>query len=304
MVFSVLLIVSCGTADTSWIIKNRHEGLYPVSFSAPFQIYASETNPKGVTPTLRNLKEANEYFDRVFSENLSFEVLFVDTAQWNTYAFSPPPGMPQAYYDGTIVLGLDPSVMSVRYMNTIRQFSEDKKDSLYKYFGNPLNLDLFFREGLVLHELGHLYQFYRTGSEFQRRWLNELFGNICQVAASKNISDEDVFLRMTTFQKFLDSENLWGSVDCKTLTEFEDKYFELLKKGQNYGWYQTRFFFTASELYKAYGDSFLNDFRDFLISTQPSKTGRLEDDELIKRMKSAFGEEIVQRMMKSLPTLQ
>ena len=99
---------------------------------------------------------------------------------------------------------------------------------------------------------------------------------------------------MDVFQLFLINANQWGELKFKTLEQFEEDYFEVLKQGQNYGWYQTQFYLKAKELYSRLGDKFLNEFRDFLIEVNPDKLGNLDDKELKERMIKTFGNQVVE----------
>ena len=290
----IILFSSCQQINSDWIDRTKHEGLYEISYSGSFEIYCTEENPKDIKNTIDNLEQAKTYFDKTFKENLNFAILFVDNPNWNKYAFSPPPGMPQAHYQGNMVLGLGNSVMSMGAKQGLKQIPDSHLGELKKLFGEDLNLDLFYRDALSLHELGHLYQFHKTGKGTQRYWLNEVFGNLCQVAAAKNLATQDVFNRMDVFQLFLINANQWGELKFKTLEQFEEDYFEVLKQGQNYGWYQTQFYLKAKELYSRLGDKFLNEFRDFLIEVNPDKIGNLDDKELKERMIKTFGNQVVE----------
>ena len=202
--------------------------------------------------------------------------------------------MPQAHHQGNIVLGLGSSVMALRARQGLKQVPDSQLGILKQHFGEEINLDLFFRDALSLHELGHLYQFYKTGKGTQRHWLNEVFGNLCQVAAAKNLATQDVFNRMDVYQLFLMNSNQWGELKFKTLNQFEEDYFEVLKEGRNYGWYQSQFYLKAKELYSKFGDKFLNEFRDFLIDINPDKVGSMDDNELNELLINTFGNQVVE----------
>ncbi|NNE16134.1 MAG: hypothetical protein HKN51_14205 [Saprospiraceae bacterium] len=294
LIVFLVLITSCKQPDSDWIDRTKHEGLFDISMSGSFETYCSEQNPEDIKNTVDNLKQAKEYFDKTFREDLNFAVLFVDNPNWNKYAFTPPPGMPQAHHQGNMVLGLGNSVMATRALQGLKQAPDSKLDILKQHFGEELNLDLFFRDALSLHELGHLYQFYKTGKGSQRHWLNEIFGNLCQVAAAKNLATQDVFNRMDVYQLFLIDSNQWGELKFKSLNQFEKDYFEVFKQGRNYGWYQSQFYLKAKKLYSKFGDEFLNEFRDFLIDINPEKVGKLSDKELKELMTKTFSNEVVE----------
>lgn len=296
-IFLIVLLVittSCKQTDSDWIDRSQHEGLYDIKYSDSFETYFTEENPKNIKNTVGNLEQAKKYFDKTFKEDLNFAVLFVDNPNWNKYAFTPPPGMPQAHHQGNMVLGLGNSTMSIRAKQGLKQVPDSKLEILKQHFGEELNLDLFFRDALSLHELGHLYQFYKTGKGTQRNWLNEVFGNLCQVAAAKNLTSQDVFNRMDVYQLFLINSNQWGDLKFKTLNQFEEDYLEVFKQGRNYGWYQSQFYLKAKELYSKFGDEFLNEFRDFLIDINPDKVGEMNDKELKELMIKTFGNQVLE----------
>ena len=292
--FLILTILFCSCKDSDWIDRSKHEGLYALSYSESFETYCTEENPENIKNTVDNLEQAKTYFDKTFKEDLNFAVLFVDNKNWDKYAYYPPPGMPQSDYDGNMILGSGQSIMANRWKQGLNQISENKLDSLKLIFGEDLNLDLFFRDALSLHEMGHLYQFYKTSEKSQRLWLNEVFGNLCQVAAANNLATKDVLLRMDYFQQLLIKENLWGEVDFTTIDQFEKHYSEIINLGRNYGWYQTQFYLIAQNLYSEYGDKLLNEFRNFLIDIDPDKIGKIEDNELKELMTDTFGNQVVE----------
>ncbi|WP_405381944.1 hypothetical protein [Maribacter sp. LLG6340-A2] len=292
LIVFLAVITSCKQKDLEWIDRSKHEGLYVINYSDSYETYCTEKNPKNIKNTIENLEQAKKYFDRTFNEDLNFAVLFIDNANWNKYAFSPPPGMPQAYYQGNMVLGLDNSVMAKRAKQGLKQVPDSKLAVLEQHFGEELNLDLFYRDALSLHELGHLYQFYKTGKGTQRHWLNEIFGNLCLVAAAKNLTYKEVFNRMDVYQLFLINSNQWGELKFKSLNQFEEDYFEVMRQGRNYGWYQSQFYLKAKELYSKLGDEFLNDFRNFLIDINPGKVGKLNDKELNELIFKTFGAQV------------
>ena len=283
--------ISCKQKESDWIDRTNHEGLNNVALSDNFETYATVTNPNNLENTINNLELAKIYFDKVFNEDLNFAVLFIDNKNWDTYAFSPPPGMPQASYGGNIILGLNKSVMAMGFEEMLSQMPPQAIQGLKTHFGDSINLDKFFRDGLALHELGHLYQFYKTSKNSQRYWLNELFGNLCQVAAAKNFKDQTTFNQMDSYQNFLIRGNQWGELKYKTLQQFENDYFDVIKAGRNYGWYQTQFYTMAKTLYATYGDSFVAKFRTFLISLKTSD--KLDDRALNELIIKEFGQDVM-----------
>jgi hypothetical protein len=295
LLFAILLL-SCNQKNSDWIDRSKHEGLYKQDLSNEFEVYSSVENPEDIKNTVGILESAKKYYDGIFDENLNFGVLFIDNENWNKYAFSPPPGMPQAYYEGNIVLGLGKSVIARNAENGIKQAPPPVQEVLKQHYGENIDLDFFYRDALSLHELGHLYQFYRMGKGFQRRWLNELFGNLCQVGAASSFDSPIVLDQMDVLQTTMVRRNQWGELKFKTLNQFEADYFQIMQQGQNYGWYQTQFYFKAKELHSNFGDDFLKLFRDFLIETNPDNIGELSNEELNELLLDSFGIQAVDIM--------
>jgi len=284
---------SCGNDEYDWIDRSKHEGLINLNYSQNFEIYATQSNPENIKATIENLEFAKAYYDKIFNENLNFAVLFVDNKNWDKYAFSPPPGMPQAYHKGNMVLGLGKSVMAMNAEQSIQYMPEKAIQTLKTHFGQNIDLDKFFRDGLALHELGHLYQFYRTSNTAQRQWLNELFGNLCQVGAAKSMKDKTVFNQMDIYQNLLIQGNQWGNLKYTSLEQFERNYFDVMKDGRNYGWYQTRFYTIAKKLHNTYGDEIISKFREFLITSDRATFGKVSDQQLNTILLNKFGPEVV-----------
>ena len=55
---------------------------------------------------------------------------------------------------------------------------------------------------------------------FSVRWLSELFGNLCQVAAVTNIKVEGASVQMDAYQNALIQMDMWGELTYKTLSQF------------------------------------------------------------------------------------
>ncbi|RIA08759.1 hypothetical protein OE09_0582 [Flavobacteriaceae bacterium MAR_2010_72] len=285
----LILCVSCEQKDSNWIDRTKHEGLFKINATDKFETYSTQKKPQHIEKTIINIELAKIYFDKIFDEDLRFAVLFIDNKNWNTYAFAPPPGMPQAYYEGNMVLGLGKSIMAQRHEESLKNASTTELDSLKKYYGSEIDLDLFFRDALSIHELGHLYQSFRTGRNSQRKWLDELFGNLCQVAAIKNFKDQSTYHRMDAYQEYVIRSNPWGEIKFTTLDQFEKDYFEIFNQGRNYGWYQTKFYSKAKKLYALHGDNILVMFRDFQIKINAENTEKIDDKKLYNMMLNKFG---------------
>ena len=292
LIISSWLLTLCSIyAQTDWIDRTKHEGLKKLEVTDKFEVYTVEVDQTNLARTIQILEEGKVYLDSTLGKKLDFAVLFVDNQNWNTYAFTGPPGMPQAYYKGNIVLGAEESIMAKMHKKGLENAPTRVLENLKKVYGETLQLDLFFRDALALHELGHLYQFHKTNDRFQRRWLNELFGNFCQVAAVANSKVEGASVQMDAYQNVMIQMDMWGELPYKTLSQFESNYFEVMQSGLNYGWYQTQFYLIAKELYNTFGDKIVAEFYTFLIKTDPEIVSELSDDELSEVIQTQLGKE-------------
>ena len=167
---SFFLIIS-SRGQESWIDTSPHSGLSELRTDFSFKTLVSNNSVKSITGTLKRLNEAKQYFDEIFNTDLDFAVLFVENEKWGKHAYFPPPGLPQAIH-GNVILGLDKSVLSITVEETIDRLPEQHQAMLKPVYGDDINLDLFYRDILSIHELAHLYHF-KEGTKPQRKWLQE-----------------------------------------------------------------------------------------------------------------------------------
>ncbi|MDE3743860.1 hypothetical protein [Maribacter polysaccharolyticus] len=287
----IAVFIGCFTprlmAQESWIDDSIHKGLITLNTEYDFKALVSNDTIKNTSKTLKNINNAKKYFDTIFQTDLDFAVLFIENHKWNTYAYFPPPGMPQAG-NGNVILGLDKSVVSKEVEKMITQLPDEYLNALKPVYGKNIDLDLFYRETLSIHELAHLYHF-KKGTEPQRKWLQELFATMAMYAFSKYNCDA-CYEMMDTYPEFtLRSGD--GRAEFKTLNDFEEKYVQKLSP-QNYEWFQMQFYKNAKSIIESNGDAILAKLRNFLIQTDLSTTDKLSDAELIIRLEKEVGKEV------------
>jgi len=227
------------------------------------------------------------YFDEIFQTDLDFAVLFIENQHWNRYAYLQPPGMPHVWA-GNVFLGLDKSVLSTHVENSIFNLPEQSLTPLKSVYGEKIDLDLFYRETLAIHELAHLYHFYE-GEKPQRKWLQELFATMSMYAFVKNNCNSWYDL-MDTYPQFVIKSGD-KMAEFKTLKDFEEKYVQNLSP-QNYEWFQIQFYEKTKELIELKGEDIIVKLRNFLIQTDLSKTELLTDSQLSDFLEKEVGKEI------------
>lgn len=274
-------------AQESWIDNSKHSGLIELNTDYPFKVLVSNDTMNNTTETLKNMNNAKLYFDKTFQTNLKFAVLFIENKKWNTYAYFPPPGLPQAG-SGNVILGLDKSIVSMEVEKMLKKLPEQHLGKLKSVYGNNIDLDLFYRETLSIHELAHLYHF-KEGTKPQRKWLQELFATMSMYAFIKNNCNTCYDL-MDTYPEFMIASGD-QMAEFKTLKDFEEKYVQKLTP-QNYEWFQMQFYKTAKSIIDSKNDTVLLKLLHFLIRTDLDKTHKLSDIELTSRLTEEVGKEM------------
>lgn len=253
------------------------EGLILVHDDTPFPVYISSSEHVAPHSTLTQLAAAKVFFDKLFKFDLPFSVLFIENEKWQDHAFFGPPGMPQAG-NGKIILSAEKSVIAHLVEKRMTNLSGNSISALVEVYGRPLNLDLFYRDALSVHELAHLYHF-RAASKPQRKWLQELFATLSMIAFFENYSDH-AFDTMNTYPSFA-IHFAEQHAEFKTLTAFEEKYVTGMKP-QNYEWYQFKLYHHARSIIDKEGYAVIPKLLTFLIDTDLEKTRHLSDEELVE----------------------
>ncbi|WP_282055407.1 hypothetical protein [Maribacter luteus] len=287
----IAILLYCLTTQVqgqeSWIDTSIHSGLIELKTDYTFKTLVSNDSIKTTTETLKNLNTAKLYFDKIFQTDLDFAVLFIENREWYKHAYFPPPGLPQAG-KGNVILGLDKSIVSMEVEKMISQLPEQYLASLKPVYGAKINLDLFYRETLSIHELAHLYHF-KEGTKPQRKWLQELFATMSMYSFIKEKANLSYQL-MNTYPEFV-IQSGDRMAEFKTLKDFEEKYVQKLTP-QNYEWFQMQFYKNAKSILDSNKTDILIKLREFLINTDLSNTKALTDSELSTRLEKEVGKEV------------
>ncbi|MBR9776038.1 MAG: hypothetical protein GYB55_13885 [Cytophagales bacterium] len=287
----IIILLCCLTTQLqgqeSWIDTSIHSGLIELKTDYSFKTLVSDDSIKTTSETLKNLNNAKLYFDEIFKTDLDFAVLFIAIKEWNKYAYFPPPGLPQAG-TGNVILGLDKSIVSMGVEKMIFQLPEQYLTSLKTVYGENIDLDLFYREILSIHELAHLYHF-KEGTKPQRKWLQELFATMSMYSFIKEKSNFSYQL-MNTYPEFV-IQSGDRMAEFKTLKDFEEKYVQKLTP-QNYEWFQMQLYQNAKSIIDSNKSDILIKLQKFLINTDLSKTKVLTESELSTRLEKEVGKEV------------
>ncbi|WP_297336850.1 hypothetical protein [Algoriphagus sp.] len=278
-------------SQNSWPDSSKHQGLNLVSEAENIAVFNS---PKAEVDqhTLGLLENAKDYFDQIFQMNFSVSILFVSNSEWNDYAYFPPPGMPQAWA-GNIFLGSEKSIVAIQAEQQLQNLPAEQLKKLQSHFGDPLDMDLFYRNNVAVHELGHLYHFYEA-SKPQRRWLQELFATY----AARNflIKSHPKMAKATAAYAEVGSEAHFPFIKHTSLEKFEELYLPGLG-AQNYEWFQFQLFKKAVRLQEKFGEKGLIDLREFLIQTDLTKIEKMDDGQLQNQLEEQLGTEMTELLL-------
>ncbi|MFD1014884.1 hypothetical protein [Winogradskyella rapida] len=289
LVFSTFTFL--GFAQESGVDTSIHKGLKTLKTDYSFKTFVSNDTLKRSDQTLENLNLAKHYFDALFETYLDFVVVLIENKLWEKHAYFPPPGMPQAI-KGNIILGLGKSLLSQTVERALLEVPKAHWSTLTTVYGDPLDLDLFYRDILSIHELVHLYQF-KNGTQPQRKWLQELFANMGMYAFVKAES-KALYPLMDTYPNFVLKSGA-RMATYRTLNDFEDKYVQELSP-QNYEWFQMQFYKQAQTIIDENGPSILVDLLNFLVETDLSQTEQLTDAALLTALDAKVGESVANVM--------
>lgn len=277
--------------QSAWPDSSKHQGLNLVSEVDNISVFTSEKAQVDEN-TLNLLKDAKRYFDQVFEMDFPIAILFVSNAEWNDYAYFPPPGMPQAWA-GNIFLGSDKSVVALEAEQQLKNLPANQLKKLQQYFGDPIDMDLFYRNNVAVHELGHCYHHF-VGTKIQRRWIQEVFATYA--ARAYLVNHEPEMAAATAAYAEMGSQIHYPFIKHTSLEKFEELYLPGLGP-QNYEWFQFQFFKKAVQLLEKFGEKGLIDLQEFLIQTDLAKTKKMDDAQLKKQLIEQLGQEMAELLL-------
>ena len=160
----------------------------------------------------------------------------------------PPYGLPH-YQDGRLVVAGQDADFWAMFIPLVRQAPPEVQAWAVGVYGGSLDLAPFF-DLLVIHELGHAFH---GETRFPRRWLEELFANLC-LHCYVAIADVERLPILETFPQVI-APLAPGAFEHRTLDDFESVYSGM--DPVNYGWYQCRLHVAAKRAYDAGGAAVL-----------------------------------------------
>jgi hypothetical protein len=251
---------------------------YPALTELPgtsFPVYVSDGTEERARQIAERCRSARHFLGVTFDFELQLRVLVLNPEHWREYATFPVYGMPHYTDAQTLaVAGEDNDFwqsMAPPVDALLPQAAEVMR-AAYGQTDGSIDLSLFF-DLLAVHEMGHLCHL-QASLQFPRRWLMELFCNICLHAYVVAREPQKV-LALEAFPSVIAGGEV-SQLRYRSLADFERLYTDV--GPHNYGWYQCRFHVAAKDIYNAGGVEALKRlWKVFLISNEELAV-QLRDD--------------------------
>lgn len=244
----------------------------------PFPVYASAGVEQRAQSIAGRCREAREFLSSTFAFEPEVCVLVLTQEDWSEYATFPVYGMPHGTGDRTLVVAGEESDYWQSMSPPVAALPPEAAQAMKAAYGLPdgtVNLSKFF-DLLAVHELGHLFHI-QAKIHFPRRWLTELFCNLCLHAYTVSAEAEQLSA-LETFPPMVASLAV-DELRYRSLADFERLYIDV--GAQNYGWYQCRLHVAAKHIYEAGGVEALQRlWRAFLGADE-----KLTDEQLAARLR-------------------
>lgn len=240
----------------------------------PFPVWASPGAEERAGELARRGQAAYGFLAERLGRRPDVILLALAAEDWPRFSGAPF-GMP-GYANGHLILPGTATEFGAGLARLLGLASPELRRQAREVYGGPdgrLELDPFFSL-LSVHELGHAFQ--RTVPlRFPRRWLDELFGNVCLHCYIAE-ADQAALPVLETFPLAFETIDP-HRFRHRSLGDFERLYLGV--GAENYAWYQCRLHVLAKRLYDADGVVPLHRLWDrFLVSGDGQNPN---DDELV-----------------------
>lgn len=196
-------------------------------------------------------QRAHQFFSRTLRAQADITVLVLAPAEWPEYTTYPTYGMPHADTDQQVLImpGEDNTFWHsmVPPLETLSPEIAAAARSVYGRQGGSIDPSPFF-EALSVHELAHLFHG-QANVQFPRKWLQELFANLC-LHAYVATQQPELLPILETFPRVVLAGGS-AQFEYQSLADFERLYTAV--GPQNYGWYQCRLHVAARDVFEAGG---------------------------------------------------
>lgn len=234
----------------------RYEGLAELDIAGLYA-FCSPGTVAAALPIARRCAAAQQVLARLFGFPIVPELLVLSRADWPVRAAFPTYGL--THYDRSrhaIVAPGEPADFWTPVLDLLERAAPAQLPQLRVVYGERAGRpDLTAHvDTWVAHDLGHAYHLDR-GAWFPRRWLMELFADLCAVVALAQAEPAALPALLTLPQALCAVAPV--AVPLSSLADFETHYGGAALDIATYLWYHGRLFRLAEQLDAAGGERIL-----------------------------------------------
>lgn len=217
------------------------------------KIWYSAGHEKRAASIARRVDNAMAYYEKLLAFKPEVTLLVLTETDWPLYTFFPVFGMPHYNGDKTLVVAATDNAFWKSFIPPLDKLPAELATQIravYKNADDSLSMEAFF-DLLALHELGHAFHF-QAGLNMQRKWMGELYVNILlhTYVAEK---EPGQLPALTLFPRMVISSGT-SEFTFTSLRDVHEKYDEIGQRHpKNYGWYQSRWHYSAGKIYDKEG---------------------------------------------------
>jgi hypothetical protein len=249
----------------------------------PFPLYLSPGTEQRAREIAHRCQKAHQLLGATFDFAAQICVLVLAPEHWQDYAGFPLYGVPQTTDAHTLVVAGQDSDLWPMIVPPVELLAPPAAQAMHTVYGRPdgsMNIGPYMNL-LAVHEIGHLYLDQAAGQfdfNFPRRWLVELFCNLCLHAYVAAAEPEQLPALETFPQTIIDGG--FAHLSHYTLNDFEQLYAGM--EPQNFVWYLCQLHTAAQRIYNAGGAETLPRLWQMLLQSNE----RIPDEQLALRLRA------------------
>lgn len=233
-----------------------------------FPVYTSAGTEERAQSIAERCERAHGFLHRVLASEAQVTILVLAPEHWQEYTGSPMYGVPQTTDAQTLVVAGQNSELWQMIVPPMESLSPQAAQAMREVYAQPdgaISVAAYMNL-LAVHEIGHLYLDQATGRfdfKFPRRWLVELYCNLCLHAYVAALEPEQLPVLETFPQAIVDLG--FAHLPHHTLNKFEELYAGM--PPQNFIWYLSKLHVAAKRLYDAGGVEILRRLWKMLLQS-------------------------------------
>jgi hypothetical protein len=263
----------------------------------PIAVYFSAGTEQRARELAGRCQRAYQFLGTTLNFEAEICVLVLAPEHWQDYTGSPMYGVPQTIDKRTVVVAGQNSELWEMIVPPLEDLSPAVAQAMRVVYGQPNgSIDLAsYMSLLAVHEMGHLYLDQATGTfdfNFPRRWLVELFCNLC-LQAYIAIEEPEQLPSLETFPKAIVIRGL-SPLSYQSLDDFERLYAGM--EPPNFVWYLSQLHLAAQRIYNAGGLEILQQLWQMLVQLSE----KVSDEQLALYLRTEVHPE-VERVLAKWP---